>query len=141
MRLLFVGDVIGKPGRRALKKELLKLIDRERIDFTVVNVENIAGGFGITPATLDDISELPIDCMTTGNHVWDKKEGVALLDQRPDRRVDLCNCEPHGAEDTGGPSGGAPTSRTRSSERPAKTSTGTRRGRSTRAWRRPPPRR
>lgn len=83
MRLLFVGDVIGKPGRRAVKSRLLELIDRERVDYTVVNVENIAGGFGVTPGTLNELEELPIDCMTTGNHIWDKREGVALLDHHP----------------------------------------------------------
>ena len=83
MRLLFVGDVVGKPGRRALKALLPELIDQHRIDYTIVNVENIAGGFGITAPTLADLEGLPIDCMTTGNHVWDKKEALGLLDQHP----------------------------------------------------------
>ena len=80
IRVLFVGDVMGSAGRRALHRELDGLVDRERIDFVVVNIENSAGGFGITAAVLEELEELPVDVWTTGNHVWDKKEGVPLLD-------------------------------------------------------------
>lgn len=79
VRILFVGDVIGKPGRQAVQGLLTGLIDRLRIDYTIVNVENLAGGFGVTPDTLRELDELPIDCYTTGNHVWDKKEVIDLL--------------------------------------------------------------
>lgn len=84
MRILFVGDVMGKPGRRALKALLPQLQSRRNIDFTVVNVENSAGGFGVNSAVLDDLADLHIDCMTTGNHVWDKRDGLPLLDERDD---------------------------------------------------------
>jgi hypothetical protein len=83
VRLLFVGDVVGKPGRRALLAELPRLVDGERADYVVVNVENAAGGFGVTPDVLAELSELPIDCYTTGNHVWDKKEVVDLFGREP----------------------------------------------------------
>ena len=83
MILLFVGDVMGKPGRRALQSLLPRLVDRHRADYVVVNVENSAGGFGVTPEVLREIAELPIDVFTTGNHVWDKKEGVEILDRQP----------------------------------------------------------
>jgi metallophosphoesterase (TIGR00282 family) len=83
VRVLFVGDVIGKPGRQALLGLLPGLIDRLRIDYTIVNVENLAGGFGVTPDTLRELDELPIDCFTTGNHVWDKKEGMDLIAGHP----------------------------------------------------------
>lgn len=83
MRLLFVGDVIGKPGRRAVVDLLPQLVDEHRVDYTIVNVENLAGGFGITPDVVAALSDLPIDCMTTGNHVWDKKDGIALLGELP----------------------------------------------------------
>ncbi len=79
MILLFVGDVIGKPGRQALQRLLPGLVDKRRADYVVVNVENAAGGFGVTPEILQEIEELPIDCMTSGNHIWDKKEGVEIL--------------------------------------------------------------
>jgi metallophosphoesterase (TIGR00282 family) len=83
LRLLFVGDVMGKPGRRALQSILPRLVDQHRTDFVVVNVENAAGGFGVTPEIMEELSDLPIDCYTTGNHVWDKREGLDLLDREP----------------------------------------------------------
>lgn len=82
MRVLFVGDVIGKPGRQAVQRLLPGLVERLRVDYTIVNVENAAGGFGVTPEVLQEFAALPIHCFTTGNHVWDKKEGVELLDRR-----------------------------------------------------------
>lgn len=83
MKLLFVGDVVGRPGRQALRRLLPRLVDRERADYVVVNVENAAGGFGLNPECLADFADLPVDCFTTGNHVWDKKEGLELLDTEP----------------------------------------------------------
>lgn len=83
MKVLFVGDVIGKPGRRAVVDLLPRLVDQHDVDYTIVNVENLAGGFGVTPEVLAALRDLPIDCMTTGNHVWDKKEGVAVLADNP----------------------------------------------------------
>lgn len=80
-RFLFVGDVVGKPGRRVLARLLPELIDRHQVDATIVNVENAAGGSGVTPAVLKELAALPIDCMTSGNHAWSKKEGVPLFDQ------------------------------------------------------------
>jgi hypothetical protein len=79
MKLLFVGDVIGKPGRRAVQNLLPRLVDRHLVDYVVVNVENSAGGFGVTPEVLAEIADLPIDCFTSGNHIWDKKEGIEML--------------------------------------------------------------
>jgi metallophosphoesterase (TIGR00282 family) len=84
MKLLFVGDIIGKPGRRALLALLPELIDQHHVDYTVVNIENAAGGFGVNADVVKQLDELPIDCYTTGNHIWDKSEGVQLLNQRPD---------------------------------------------------------
>ncbi len=83
MKLLFVGDVIGKPGRKALARLLPRLIDEQRADYVVVNVENAAGGFGVTADVLDELRELPIHCFTTGNHVWDKKEVGELFEREP----------------------------------------------------------
>jgi 2',3'-cyclic-nucleotide 2'-phosphodiesterase len=90
MRLLFIGDIIGKPGRRALHNLLPRLVDHHLADFVVVNVENSAGGFGVTPEVLADFDSLPVDCFTSGNHVWDKKEGLELLD-RDDRLLRPAN--------------------------------------------------
>jgi metallophosphoesterase (TIGR00282 family) len=83
MKLLFVGDVIGRPGRQALLALLPRLVDHHRADYVVVNVENSAGGFGVTPEVLAELAELPIDCFTSGNHIWDKKEGIELLESEP----------------------------------------------------------
>ncbi|MGK2856315.1 MAG: TIGR00282 family metallophosphoesterase [Thermoanaerobaculia bacterium] len=81
LRLLYIGDVIGQPGRRALLDRLEAVIDRDRIDFTIVNIENAAGGFGVTEGIMDELSDLPIDVYTSGNHIWDKREFVEQLDR------------------------------------------------------------
>lgn len=83
IRILFVGDVMGSAGRKTLKAHLNGIIDRHMVDFVVVNVENLAGGFGLTPKTLEEVDALPVDVWTTGNHAWDKKEGIPLLDAHP----------------------------------------------------------
>ena len=83
IRLLFVGDIMGGAGRRSVTAHLDGLVDRESVDFVVANVENVAGGFGLTAAVLQDLEHLPVDVWTSGNHVWDKKEGVPLLDAHP----------------------------------------------------------
>jgi metallophosphoesterase (TIGR00282 family) len=74
MNILFVGDVVGAPGRRALSDALGSIIDKRQIDFTIVNVENAAGGFGLTVELFEDLSKMPIDVFSSGNHIWDKKE-------------------------------------------------------------------
>src|SRR5947209_10451871 len=76
IKILYIGDVVGQPGRRALHQKLESVVDRERIDFTIVNIENAAGGFGVTESILEELSELPINAYTSGNHIWDKKEFV-----------------------------------------------------------------
>ena len=83
MKLLFVGDVVGKPGRGILGRLLPDLVDRRRIDYVVVNVENAAGGFGVTPPIMAELAELPVHCFTSGNHIWDKKESVQTLSETP----------------------------------------------------------
>ncbi len=83
IRLLFVGDIMGSAGRRAVLAQLESVVDRERVDFVVANVENVAGGFGVTAKVLAELEVLPIQVWTTGNHVWDKKEGIPLLDAHP----------------------------------------------------------
>jgi len=83
VKLLFVGDVVGKPGRRALTRILPRLVDEHLVDYAVVNIENSAGGFGVTPSVLAEFEDLPIDCYTSGNHIWDKKDGVEMLELEP----------------------------------------------------------
>ena len=81
MRLLFVGDLVGKPGRRILAAELPGLIDRHLADYVVVNLENAAGGFGVTEDVWEELRQLPVDCFTSGNHIWDKREVLPLLEE------------------------------------------------------------
>ncbi len=83
IRILYIGDVVGQPGRRALHHRLEHVVDREKIDFTIVNVENAAGGFGVTEAIMEELAELPINAYTSGNHIWDKKEFVDNYDHYP----------------------------------------------------------
>jgi hypothetical protein len=83
IRILYIGDVVGQPGRRALHTKLEHVIDREKIDFTIVNIENAAGGFGVTEPIMAELSELPINAYTSGNHIWDKKDFVDNYDDYP----------------------------------------------------------
>ncbi|MDI9571484.1 MAG: TIGR00282 family metallophosphoesterase [Pseudomonadota bacterium] len=80
MRLLFVGDIVGKPGRRAVRDLLPELTRRRQIDFVIANGENAAAGFGLTREIVEELFENRIDVLTTGNHVWDKKEIVDCID-------------------------------------------------------------
>ena len=81
MKLLFIGDVVGRPGRQVLSSRLGRLIDTRRIDFVVANAENAAGGFGLTLDTVRDLLALDIHVLTSGNHIWDKKEIIDHLDR------------------------------------------------------------
>jgi metallophosphoesterase (TIGR00282 family) len=83
MRVLFIGDVFGKPGRRLIQQKLHGLIQQLRIDFCVANVENAAAGFGITPEIADELLRSEIDLLTSGNHIWDKRAIVPYLNEQP----------------------------------------------------------
>ena len=79
MKLLFIGDIVGEPGRRAVKTLLPKLRDQHAIDFVIANGENSAGGSGITPKTAAEIFSAGVDAITSGDHLWDQKEVSELL--------------------------------------------------------------
>ncbi len=81
MKILFVGDIVGKGGRRVLREQLQCLQSAHQIDFTIVNVENAAGGFGLTPKIGRQVLDLGVDVMTSGNHIWDQKHIYPYLDQ------------------------------------------------------------
>ena len=83
MKLLLIGDVVGKPGRSALVDRLQDLKEQHAIDFTVMNAENVAGGFSITPAIADFLFSCGIDVMTSGNHIFDKHEVVEYIKKQP----------------------------------------------------------
>jgi metallophosphoesterase (TIGR00282 family) len=74
MHILFVGDVFGHAGRNIVHEHLHHVVESNQIDLTVINVENAAGGFGCTPQIAEEFFDLGADALTTGNHVWDKKE-------------------------------------------------------------------
>jgi metallophosphoesterase (TIGR00282 family) len=79
VKVLFIGDIVGQPGRRAVKELLPKLREQHRIDLVVANGENAAGGSGITPKTASEIFAAGVDVITCGDHLWDQKEVTELL--------------------------------------------------------------
>ena len=83
MRLLFVGDIVGKPGRTILARALPRLVARDGLDFVVANVENSAGGFGVTRETAEAVLAMGVHVMTSGNHIWDKKEALDYVAREP----------------------------------------------------------
>jgi hypothetical protein len=80
MKILFIGDIVGAPGRRAVEELLDRVVDRHAIDLVVANCENAAGGIGVTPQIADQLFALRIDVLTSGNHVWKHKEILPYLD-------------------------------------------------------------
>lgn len=78
-KVLFIGDIIGKPGRIAVRELLPKLVGRYSPDIVIANGENAAGGFGITPDIAEELKKLQVDVITSGNHIWDKKEVYEYL--------------------------------------------------------------
>ena len=83
MKILFIGDIVGEPGRKAVKALLPELRVRHGIDFVIANGENSAGGSGITPKTADEIFSAGVNVITSGDHLWDQKEVTALLGEEP----------------------------------------------------------
>jgi metallophosphoesterase (TIGR00282 family) len=83
LRILFVGDVVGRPGRRILRESLPELRRTHRLDFVVVNGENAAGGVGLTPAVARELFAMGVDAITLGNHAWDKRELLTGMDEFP----------------------------------------------------------
>ncbi len=79
MKLLFIGDIVGQPGRNAVKTLLPKLRERHALDFVIANGETSAGGSGITPRTAGQIFDAGVDVITSGDHLWDQKEVMELL--------------------------------------------------------------
>ncbi|MFH0886536.1 MAG: TIGR00282 family metallophosphoesterase [bacterium] len=76
MKILFIGDAIGKPGRNVLKNVLPGIKDEFNVDLTILNGENVAGGVGITRKVYEELLQLGIDVITSGNHIWDKREFI-----------------------------------------------------------------
>lgn len=94
MKLLLIGDVVGKPGRSALLDRLQDIKEQHAIDFTVMNAENVAGGFSITAAIAELLFASGIDVMTSGNHIFDKHEVIEYIGKQP-RLLRPANYPPH----------------------------------------------
>lgn len=80
MKVLFIGDIMGKPGRGAVRQLLPELVDRHRIDLAIANCENACGGTGIVPDVADELFSWGVHALTSGNHIWQKKEIYPRLD-------------------------------------------------------------
>jgi metallophosphoesterase (TIGR00282 family) len=83
MRILFIGDIVGSPGREMVSKHLAELVARERADLVIINGENSAAGFGITPKIAEELFALGADVITGGNHSWDRKEILEYIPNEP----------------------------------------------------------
>jgi len=79
MRVLFIGDIVGRKARNFAQKKIVELKDQLQLDAVIVNVENAAGGFGVTPSICDDFFSAGADVLTTGNHIWDKREIISYI--------------------------------------------------------------
>jgi len=80
MKILFIGDIVGRTGRRAVRELLPQIIESEGLDFVIANGENAAGGFGLTQGVMDELIGYGIDLLTTGNHTWDNREIFDFID-------------------------------------------------------------
>jgi metallophosphoesterase (TIGR00282 family) len=83
MNILFIGDIFASPGRAIVGRYLQQIITEEKIDLAIANAENSAGGFGITPQIAEELLSLGLDVLTSGNHIWDKKDIFDYLPRQP----------------------------------------------------------
>src|SRR5438552_201799 len=83
MNVLFIADIYGSPGRKAVRDLMPEIVSSMGIDFVVANVENAAAGFGVTKDILVELKGLGVECMTSGNHIWDRRESLPLLTEEP----------------------------------------------------------
>jgi len=90
MRILFIGDIVGRAGRDVVAQELPRLMDSLKLDFVIANGENAAGGFGLTRAIANEFFAMGVDCITTGNHWLDQREILSFIDDE-DRILRPCN--------------------------------------------------
>lgn len=94
MNILVLGDIVGKPGRKAIRSLLPEIHKKYNIDFTIANAENAAGGRGLTKDVMQELLALNIDVLTMGNHVWDNKDIFACIDDEP-RLIRPANYPPY----------------------------------------------
>src|SRR6202012_4266153 len=84
LNILFVGDIFGSAGRKIVREHIGHVREANHVDLVIMNVENAAGGFGVTPQIAEDLFDLGADVLTTGNHVWDKRELYDYMKSVPD---------------------------------------------------------
>ncbi len=94
MNILFLGDIVGSPGREAVKKLLPELKEKYKIDLVIANGENGAGGKGLTPSVMEELFNCGIDVITSGNHIWDRKEIFEIIDKE-ERLLRPANMSPN----------------------------------------------
>jgi len=94
LNILFIGDIVGKPGRKAIKEVLSSIINKHEISFTIANAENAAGGRGLNRDVLNELLNMEIDVLTMGNHVWDNKDIYNFIDDEV-RLIRPINFPPH----------------------------------------------
>ena len=82
-KILFIGDIVGRSGRKAVKKYLLTDNNKDNYDFIIANAENASHGFGLTKKNHDELLECGINCLTSGNHIWDKKDVFQYISDSP----------------------------------------------------------
>jgi calcineurin-like phosphoesterase len=83
VRILFIGDIVGRPGRELVRLGLPAIVEHHQIDLVIANAENSAAGFGITREIGDQLLDWGVDVMTSGNHIWDKKEALDYIGAEP----------------------------------------------------------
>src|SRR5438445_12546558 len=83
MRVLFVGDIVGSPGRQIVRDRLADIVAQRQVDLVIANGENSASGFGITPRLAEELLKMGIEVLTGGNHSWDRKEILEFLPHEP----------------------------------------------------------
>ena len=102
MRVLFIGDIVGSPGRQIVRERLADIVAQRQIDLVIANGENSASGFGITPRLAEELLAMGIDVLTGGNHSWDRKEILEFMPHQPRllqrRRPDHHEHAPAGAQ-------------------------------------------
>jgi metallophosphoesterase (TIGR00282 family) len=94
VKVLFLGDVFGKPGRQAVQRLVPRLIGRDGVDLVVANAENSAAGIGVTPDSAEELLAAEVDLLTSGNHIWAKREIVPYLDKPGSRLIRPANYPP-----------------------------------------------
>ncbi|MBQ6669118.1 MAG: YmdB family metallophosphoesterase, partial [Deltaproteobacteria bacterium] len=81
LTVLLIGDIVGRAGRCALDRALRQIVQRHRVDFVVANGENAAAGMGLTPTVAIELFDAGVDVLTSGNHIWGKKEMMPFLEE------------------------------------------------------------